>query len=109
MAASVFDGMAGVLHDVFGAPVTVTPPNGPAFTVHAVLRQFSEMDSIVDGRTLRVHWATLEMPASAPAVPVGATVTGTAVPGRVFRVLARVESTSPAADAPIRYDLQRVP
>lgn len=105
---SIFDGMAGALNDVFGAPVVYRGPGGAAeVTIRSVFRR-EPVEELGEGGTfVVVHRPTWDVP-KAHATGIGRG--GEIVPGdgRWYRVLRRVPSVSPAADAFVRFDLEEV-
>lgn len=102
---SVFDGITGVLNDVFGAPVQHTPAGGSARTIQAVLRRepFDIQDQ--DGNDLRVIGSTLKV-RKADAVGIARGDQIQSVDG-TFVVLASTPDGSPASDAFVIFDLEQ--
>ncbi|WP_299145983.1 hypothetical protein [uncultured Tateyamaria sp.] len=97
---SLFDGVAGVLADVFGAPVIYTPKTGEAVQVQATLRH--EPTEVVgdDGRVTLITSPTLRVSRAVLANPLpGDVVALAATPEDAFEVLNKIHSGSPAADA----------
>lgn len=94
----VFDGLAGALNAVFGAPVTVTPISGAAVSLRGILRELPEFEDDGDRRAHFVPRHALQVPKPIPAALVkGSTVTDAG--GRSFKVLGVFPDRSPAADA----------
>lgn len=108
--AGVFDGVAGVLTGVFGAPVVYQPKSGAApVTISAVFRRRpilvqdqSGGDVWVLSPTMRVRRDLL------PAIARGDLVQPSTVPGKTFRVLNRLPDISPAADGFLMVELEEV-
>lgn len=104
---SVFDGMAGLLADVFGSSITVTPSGGSATAVTGIFREGPIKVPDADGFPVTVVSPTLRIAASE-----GVTLAfGDAVDpgnGRTYRVVDPVPSGSPAADAFTIYSLEEV-
>lgn len=93
----VFDGMAGVLNGVFGAPVLISPGGGAAISVRGVIRDREVTVAEADGSEVIAKLTTL----SAQAGDVIALVKGDIVEnsaGRQWRVQYRAVSESPADD-----------
>ena len=106
---SVFDGMSGALNATFGAPVTITPLAGAPATVRGILRE-SPLDVRDDsGRTHVTDVITLQVRKPIPAAMVkGSTVTAAAFPGQNFLILGVYPDRSPAADAFMVAEMERV-
>jgi len=106
---SVFDGLAGALATIFGAPVTITPERGLPATVQAILRENPR--EVMDNAG-RPHWVdtpTLQVNKPIPdALAKGAIVTAASHPGVSFRVLGVYADRSPATDAFMVAELERV-
>ena len=97
---SLFDGMAGLLSDVFGAPVVLTPPGGDAFTVQALFREAPTEVVGEDGRGVWIEAPTVKVRRDLVAgIERLWHVAPSTAPGRDFRVLSVHPSGSPAADA----------
>ncbi len=104
---SVFDGMAGILNAVFGAPVTVMG-NFPQ-VVQAIFREMPYEQESADGRTFVVVTPTVQIRKSDIAsLSPGDLVVPAATPGRSFKVLKPIPSGSPASDAFVTYVLEEV-
>jgi hypothetical protein len=100
--SGLFDGVAGLLSDVFGSPVTLV---SQAAQIQAVIR--SEPVPLVapDGRT------TLDMrPEMRVTSGIAAEIySGDSIvtaSGKAYRIVARQPSGSPAADAMVIFDLE---
>jgi hypothetical protein len=106
---SVFDGMSGALSNVFGAPVTITPTAGAPVDVRGILRE-SPLDVRDDsGRTHVTDVITLQVRKPIPAAMAkGSMVTAAAFPGQSFLILGVYPDRSPAADAFMVAELERV-
>ena len=106
--ASIFDGMAGVLNDVFGARVTVTPPGGSSLNVHGIFREEPAGVVLADGREDIVSLPTLSIQKGSAAIAVKWVVAPEIAAPRTFRVLRVLPSRSPAADALIICHLEEI-
>lgn len=105
----IFDGMAGVLNTVFGAPVTITPQGSAPATLAGVFRELPIEQETGDGRMIVTVTPTLRVPKDVIAqLAVGDLVAPSLTPGRTFTVLQWVPSPSAAADAFITYLLEEV-
>lgn len=101
----LFDGVAGLLSDVFGSTVTLASQAGFSSQIQAVIR--SEPVPLVapDGRT------TLDMrPEMRVTSGIAAEIcSGDSIitaSGKAYRIVARQPSGSPAADAMVIFDLE---
>ena len=105
---SVFDGLAGVLNGVFGAPVVFTPQGGSSQTLKSMFRETPITVSGPDGGDVLIVAPTWRVPRDILTdVRRGDTIT---VPdGRVFKVLNQLPSGSPAQDAFVLYELEHLP
>lgn len=104
---SIFDGMAGLLNDVFGGPVVHAPSNGVPVTIHAVfrLKPIEELDS--NGNAILLMDPTLSVPEPvASTISVGDEVTPES--GVTYRILNRHQTGSPAQDARVIFELRKV-
>lgn len=106
--ASIFDGMAGVLNDVFGALVTVTPPGGSSLNVQGIFREEPAAVVLADGREDIVSLPTLSIQKGCAAIAVKWIVAPEIAAPRTFRVLRVLPPRSPAADALIICYLEEV-
>ncbi|MDF3606125.1 hypothetical protein PE067_08285 [Paracoccus sp. DMF-8] len=96
--ASIFDGMTGILSDVFGSPVIWHPALGPGGAIQSIFRETPiEVDG-ADGQIVRIDAPTWRVRRDlAPGVARGDRIE---VPdGRMFRVMVVHPTGSPAADA----------
>lgn len=93
---SVFDGMAGVLNGVFGAPVTIHPGGGGGVEIRGVIRDREVEVPDGDGQVVLGTFTTLK----AQVGDVTGLVRGNAVSqgARSWTVDYRLPSESPAAD-----------
>ena len=106
---AIFDGMAGVLNAVFGAPVTITRAGQSAVTVQAVFREMPVEDEAADGRTFLSITPTLKLQKTAiAALAKGDLVAPASSAPRTFKVLQFFPGASPAADAFVTYLLEEV-
>lgn len=104
---SLFDGMTGILSDVFGVPVTHFPAVGGSVTVPAIFRE--EPVAVLDdgGREILTVAATLRIAADrASGIARGDRV----APGngKTYRVMNRTVSGSPAADGFAIFQLEEM-
>lgn len=104
---ALFDGMAGVLNDVFGAPVIYTPDGGAPQSVQAVFRAAPIEVVDEEGHTVLILSPTIRVRRDlVPSIGRGDQVEPSIAPGRVYRVLNILPSGSPAADAFIVCELE---
>ena len=94
---SVFDGLAGALNQVFGAPVSLVGPLGVTDTIRAVFRQDPVEVETADGRMQVVQSPTLRVPRDL-AAGIGREHRIVLADGREFRVLQVMTGPSPAID-----------
>lgn len=94
---SVFDGMSGVLNDVFGAPLTVTLVAGGGVDVRGILRDREIEVAGEDGEPVVTVQPTLRIPRSDFTDQMGEDDT-VEQGARRYRVLYRVPPESPADD-----------
>jgi hypothetical protein len=107
--SSVFEGMAGALNAVFGAPVTITRAGHAAVTLQAVFREMPIEQEAADGRPIVTITPTVRVPKDAIAsLVLGDTVAPSTTPGRSFTVLQNFPGSSPATDAFVTYVLEEV-
>lgn len=106
--ASIFDGMAGVLNTTFGAPITYLPVSGTALSVQSVFREDPITITGDNGQDVLVEAPSWRVPKSVLAdVRRGDRIS---LPdGRMFKVLNRIGTGSPAADAFMLYELELMP
>lgn len=103
---SIFDGVAGTLNDVFGAPVTIWDDTGVARTVQARFRYeptevfgADDAPSLVEQPVLYVPKTLADGIARGTAVEIAS--------GERFLVVNRQRSqASPASDATLRFHLE---
>lgn len=95
---SVFDGMAGLLNDVFGSPVTfVDHLSNEQIDVIAMFREEPVEVAGEQGGFILISQPTVRVPQSvAPGIERGNRVL---LPdGRIFRIESKISSASPAGD-----------
>jgi hypothetical protein len=104
---SLFDGMAGLLTDVFGGPVTITPVGGAPQAVRGVFREVPIDDDVADGRPGFSFVPVLRLQKLlSDSLTKHARVT---LPdGREFILLRPVPGGSPAADAFVTWEMEAV-
>lgn len=108
---SIFDGMAGLLNDVFGDPVTFQPVSGITQQVQAVFRTEPIEVTGSDGHVVLIIAPTLRVMRNVlPGIGRGDLVkpSSTAAEGKTFRVLNRIQTASPAVDAFFVCELEEV-
>lgn len=106
---ALFDGLSGLLNDVFGGPVTVILSSGAPRQLRGMFREYSVDDGAADGRPVATTVPTLRLlRPDAVGVDRGSAVY---VPGRseTYLVLRRVPTASPAADAFVFFELEQAP
>lgn len=101
----IFDGMAGVLNGLFGAPVTITPDGGEPAVLRGVFRE--EPVEVADGDNGSVIDVAITLRVQRPGaddVETGAIV----APGngKTYRIMNRITSGSPAADGFTVFELK---
>lgn len=100
----IFDGMAGALNSVFGAPVVIWPVRGGEYSIQAVFRQEPVEVTQDDGRSVLIARPTLRVPA--PVADGIARDDRIKVEGLTYTVLNRMRSSSPASDRFVMFELQ---
>ncbi|WP_243612933.1 head-tail joining protein [Shimia aestuarii] len=104
---SVFDGMAGALNATFGALVQHTPSGGEAVEIRAIFREQPIEVPDEDGRNILTVAPVLRVQR-----PVADGVSRDDViepgDGESYRVLNALTSGSPAADAFVLFQLERI-
>lgn len=104
---TIFDGMAVVLNDVFGADVVWSDMDGRVKTIRAVLRETPIEVAGSDGGAVLIEEPTLRVPATiAGALQRGDVVRG--ADGRGWRIESAIPGGSPASDAFRLFTLERV-
>ncbi len=104
---SIFDGMAGVMAESFGAPVIYTPKDGDPVTVTAVLREGPIEVAGEDGRAVLIMSPSLQVPRNVlPDIAREDRVAAAAEPDKVYIVLNAMPNGSPASDAMIICELE---
>jgi len=104
---SIFDGMAGVLNDVFGAPVLFLPRTGGEQQIKSVFREEPVTVTGEDGREVLIVAPTWKVPSTAGVdiVREDCIEPGN---GKRYRILNRIHSGSPASDRFVIYELEAV-
>lgn len=108
---SIFDGMAGVLNGVFGAPVVYNPKVGAEQTVQAVFRAEPIEVAGTDGHAVVIMAPTLRVQRNLlPDIGRGDLVTPSvaSAQGKTFRVLNRLATASPSPDGFLVCELEEV-
>jgi hypothetical protein len=104
---TLFDGMAGMLNDVFGAPVELWRAGGKLGDLRGILRSPPVEAITADGRPTVVAVPVLRLPATAAPLPQrGDTIRQG---GRQWRVLGIYPSGSPAGDHFLIHELEIIP
>jgi hypothetical protein len=103
----VFDGMGSLCVGVFGDSVSVTPPGGVARDMRAIFREQPEPVLGADGFEIMTVMPTLSALGTdvADLIPDGTVDPGN---GKIYRCIAPMKSGSPAADAIIKIQLERI-
>lgn len=103
----LFDGMAGVLNDMFGASVSHTPAGGATVQITGVFRL--EQVRVAD-ETGGEYLDMRPLLRVLPDVAAGLSRGGQIEPGdgHAYKILARQPSGSPASDAFVVFELERV-
>ena len=103
--AGIFDGMAGLLNDVFGDPVTHLPRSGVERVVQGIFRA-PPIDLLgEDGRTVLDTGPRLRVPKpAADGIAVGDMIRPAS--GPLYRVINPTPGGSPAADAFVIFQLE---
>ncbi|MEC7763381.1 MAG: hypothetical protein VX874_15875 [Pseudomonadota bacterium] len=104
---SIFDGMAGVLNGVFGAPVTVTPEGEAAVEIRGVFRENPVTVPDADGREVLSVLPVLSVPRNVAETLASGTVVNPGN-GRTYSVVNSLPSGSPAGDGFINYELEEI-
>lgn len=104
---SLYDGNAGALNDLFGAPVELWRAGAKIADLRGHLRSRPIEVVTADGRSQTVTSPVLRVPQTAATLPQRADVVRQG--GKSWRVLDVYPSGSPAADAFLICDLEPVP
>lgn len=102
---SLFDGLAGLLNDVFGDPVIWTPSGGAPVTIRAVFRQQPVEVASDQGGTVLISDAVLRVQKTAGSGMVAGDIV-TLSDGRSFRIESRIPGESPASDGFLIFTLE---
>lgn len=107
---SVFDGMAGALNGVFGAPVTYRAAGGsPAVTLRGIFRRSPIEVAGEDGHPLWILNPTVRLHRSAvPDIRRGDLIQPSGHPGATYKIVNSPETASPAADGFVICELELV-
>ena len=104
--SDVFNGMAGLLNDIFGKPVDVTPAaGGETRTIQAVFRREPIEVAGEEGFPVLILSPTLKVPAT-EILKRGDTVEPSIAPGTRYEIMNGERSVSPASDAFVYYELE---
>lgn len=107
---SLFNGMAGVLGAVFGAPVTYRPQSGPAVVVQGVFRRQPIEVAGENGEPVWIMQPSLRVQRDlVPLIRRGDLIEPSIEAGAVYRIVNRPETASPAPDGFIVCALELVP
>jgi len=103
---SVFDGVAGVLNSVFGAPVVYLPAGGDASEIQSVFRNEPVEIEEEDGSVVMLS-ASWRVPAD---LAVGVARGDRIQPGngKTYKILSRIPQGSPAPDGFVLFELEDV-
>lgn len=104
--ASLFDGVTGILGDVFGAPVMWQPPGGASVSVQSIFRRVPVEVGGADGEpvlSMQPIWRV-----RMGSLPRGPKAGDTIQPGdgRTYRITAVQEGGSPAGDRFVTCELE---
>ncbi len=103
---ALFDGLAGTLNAVFGAPVTHVNAAGIRRSVQAVLRRNPVEVAEQNGGAIWIVAPTLRIPAADAALIVRGDSIEAA--GGRYRVLNRIATKSPAEDRFVVFELEDI-
>jgi len=105
--SAIFDGMATVLNDVFGAVVTWTPSGGEAVEITGRFRAEPVRVADEDGREFLMTAPSLRVtrPAADDLAEGDEIAPGN---GKTYRILNSHPSGSPAVDAFVIFELEQV-
>lgn len=106
---SLFDGVAGILNDTFGASVRFAPQSGAIQDVHSVFRRGPIEVEGEDGTAVLIEAPTWRVPKGSlsPMPQRGDQITPS--DGRIYAIVNEHSTGSPASDAFVIYVLERVP
>lgn len=103
---SIFDGMASIINDVLGDPVTYVPKGGDARVIHSMFREMPTEAIDEDGHAVIITSPSWRVRRSdAPELGRGDRIE--APNGKFYTVLNVSASGSPAADAMVICELER--
>ena len=102
---SVFDGMAGVINDVFGGIVRITPPVGASYELQAIFREDPVEVFDDDGRGVLLMSPSLSVRRPDAESIAKGDIVEPATGGR-FRIAHGQPNGSPAADGFFIYELE---
>ncbi|APG45691.1 MULTISPECIES: head-tail joining protein [Phaeobacter] len=103
-----FDGMAGLLNELFGDPVQITRANGVVGTIQGVFRRDPIEVAGDDGFPVLIMSPTLKVPQTI-RLEFGDLVEPSIAPGARFVVKSGEPSPSPSADRMVVYELELEP
>lgn len=103
----IFDGMAGVLNGVFGAPVAHLPVVGAPVTMRGIFREQPIEVADEDGRAILIIAPTLRV-RKADAATIATRDEIEPGNGKTYTVENRHPSGSPANDAFVIFELEEV-
>jgi len=105
--ASVFDGLSGVINATFGSPIDWRQNGGVPVSVQSVFRETPISVATEDGHSVLITAPTWRVPRpAADLVQAGDTISPSF--DKFFRVLNKIGSGSPAADAFVVFELEEV-
>lgn len=106
--ASVFDGLSGVINATFGSLIPWTQNGGATTLVQSVFRETPISVATEDGHSVLITAPTWRVPRpAADLIQTGDTIEPSTY--RFFRVLNKIGSGSPAADAFVIFELEEIP
>lgn len=105
---SIFNGMAGVINTVLGAPVTYAPPAGDPVSLHSIFRETPIEVATEEGGSVLTSGPSWQVRRDLiSGVPAKGAVLTTA-DGRQWKILNYLISRSVAVDAFYLCELERV-
>lgn len=106
--AGPFDGMAGALNQMFGAPVTYQPQGGGQLTVQSIFREEPLTVTGEDGRDVLIQAPTWKVPQNLALGMARGDLIQPDPAGPFYRIVNRLPTGSPAFDRFVLFDLEEV-
>ena len=105
--SGIFDGMAGLLNDLFGGPVSYLPRAGAPRQIQSIFRARPVVYTDAEGHEILAVGSTWRVPrAEVPELDRGDRIT--LDDGRVYSILNWAPTGSPAADGFLICELREV-